>query len=42
MTGGRSTARLGLIALAGLLALPGLALAQDDAPWIAWGASADL
>ena len=38
MTGGRSTTRLALIALAGLLVLPGLALAQDDAPRTAWGA----
>ena len=38
MTGGRSTTRLMLIALAGLLVLPGLALAQDDSPRTAWGA----
>ena len=38
MTGGRSTTRLALIALVGLLALPALALAQDDAPRTAWGA----
>ena len=38
MTGGRSTTKLALIALAGLLALPALALAQDDAPRTAWGA----
>ena len=38
MTGGRSTTRLALIALVGLLALPALVLAQDDAPRTAWGA----
>ena len=38
MTGGRSTTKLALIALVGLLALPALALAQDDAPQTAWGA----
>ena len=38
MTGGRSTTKLALIALAGLLALPALVLAQDDAPRTAWGA----
>ena len=38
MTRGRSTTRLALIALAGLLALPALALAQDDAPRTDWGA----
>ena len=38
MTGGRSTTGPALIALAGLLVLPGLALAQDDAPRTAWGA----
>ena len=38
MTGGRSTTRLALIALAGLLVLPALALAQDDAPRTDWGA----
>ena len=38
MTGGRWTTRLMLIALAGLLVLPGLALAQDDASRTAWGA----
>ena len=38
MTRGRSTTRLALIALAGLLALPALALAQDDAPRTDWDA----
>ena len=38
MTGGRSTTRLALIALAGLLVLPALAVAQDDAPRTHWGA----
>ena len=38
MTGGRSTTKLALIALVGLLALPALALAQDAAPRTAWGA----
>ena len=38
MTRGRSTTRLALIALAGLLALPALAPAQDDAPRTDWGA----
>ena len=38
MTRGRSTTRLALIALGGLLALPALALAQDDAPRTDWGA----
>ena len=38
MTRGRSTTKLALIALAGLLALPALVLAQDDAPRTAWGA----
>ena len=38
MTRGRLTTRLALIALGGLLALPALALAQDDAPRTDWGA----
>ena len=38
MKRGRSTTRLALIALGGLLALPALALAQDDAPRTDWGA----
>ena len=38
MTGGRSTTRLAILAVAGLLALPVLALAQDDAPRTAWDA----
>ena len=38
MTCGRSTTKLALIALAGLLVVPALALAQDDAPQTAWGA----
>ncbi len=38
MTGGRSTTRLAILALAGLLALPVLALAQEDAPRTDWGA----
>ena len=38
MTRGRSTTRLALIALVGLLALPALAPAQDVAPRTAWGA----
>ncbi len=38
MTGGRSTTRLALIALAGLLVLPALAVAQEGAPQTAWGA----
>ena len=38
MTRGRLTTKLALIALGGLLALPALALAQDDAPRTDWGA----
>ena len=38
MTRGRSTMGKALVALAGLLVLPGLALAQDDAPRTGWGA----
>ena len=38
MTGGRSTTRLALIALVGLLVLPALAVAQDDGPRTHWGA----
>ena len=38
MTGGRLTTKLALIALVGLLALPMLAVAQDDAPLTGWGA----
>ncbi len=38
MTGGRSTTKLALIALVGLLVMPALALAQDDGPRTAWGA----
>ena len=38
MTGRRSTTRLALIALVGLLALPVLAVAQDDGPRTDWGA----
>ena len=38
MTGGRSMTRLAILALAGLLVLPVLALAQDDAPRTAWDA----
>ena len=38
MTGGRSTTRLALIALVGLLVLPALAVAQDGGPRTDWGA----
>ena len=38
MTVRRSMTRLALITLAGLLALPALALAQDEAPRTTWGA----
>ena len=39
MRGGRSTAKPLMLALAALLAVPALAMAQGDAPRTAWGAS---